>query len=170
MCCPPIPLHRPCPEWGQELKVALNSTCDEARGALKVNMPSPMPSSLHTWGLPLPSPRTPLLSLSSLLQNLLFSVCGLTICAAIICTLSAIVCCVQIFSLDLVHMVRREQGPSRQVWWERGVRAWWNWTCKVVATGLGSEPGALGHLRIFITGMFRTRGSEEDWMDGLKSR
>ncbi|XP_041512497.1 protein FAM189B isoform X8 [Microtus oregoni] len=71
VCCPPIPLHRPCPEWGQELKVALNSTCDEARGALK---------------------------------NLLFSVCGLTICAAIICTLSAIVCCVQIFSLDLVHM------------------------------------------------------------------
>ncbi|XP_013209280.1 protein FAM189B isoform X5 [Microtus ochrogaster] len=71
VCCPPIPLHRPCPEWGQELKVAPNSTCDEARGALK---------------------------------NLLFSVCGLTICAAIICTLSAIVCCVQIFSLDLVHM------------------------------------------------------------------
>ncbi|EGV98082.1 Protein FAM189B [Cricetulus griseus] len=80
VCCPPIPLHRPCPEWGQELKVALNSTCDEARGALK---------------------------------NLLFSVCGLTICAAIICTLSAIVCCVQIFSLDLVHMVRRETGPKQ---------------------------------------------------------
>ncbi|EAW53095.1 FAM189B isoform 4 [Pan troglodytes] len=36
-------------------------------------------------------------------SNLLFSVCGLTICAAIICTLSAIVCCIQIFSLDLVH-------------------------------------------------------------------
>ncbi|XP_021051361.1 protein FAM189B isoform X1 [Mus pahari] len=79
ICCPPIPLHRPCPEWGQELKVALNSTCDEARGALK---------------------------------NLLFSVCGLTICAAIICTLSAIVCCVQIFSLDLVHM---QLAPERSV-------------------------------------------------------
>lgn len=50
------------------------------------------------------------------------------------------------------------------------MRAWWNWTCKVVATGLGSEPGALGHLRSFITGMFRTKGSEEDWLDGLKSR
>uniref|UniRef100_A0A8C9B459 Family with sequence similarity 189 member B n=1 Tax=Phocoena sinus TaxID=42100 RepID=A0A8C9B459_PHOSS len=35
--------------------------------------------------------------------NLLFSVCGLTVCAAIICTLSAIVCCIQIFSLDLVE-------------------------------------------------------------------
>ncbi|XP_044772189.1 protein FAM189B isoform X4 [Neomonachus schauinslandi] len=70
VCCPSVPLLRPCPESGQELKVAPNSTCDEARGALK---------------------------------NLLFSVCGLTICAAIICTLSAIVCCIQIFSLDLVH-------------------------------------------------------------------
>ncbi|XP_031230323.1 protein FAM189B isoform X9 [Mastomys coucha] len=79
ICCPPDPLPRPCPEWGQELKVALNSTCDEARGALK---------------------------------NLLFSVCGLTICAAIICTLSAIVCCVQIFSLDLVHM---QLAPERSV-------------------------------------------------------
>ncbi|GAB1287730.1 Protein FAM189B [Apodemus speciosus] len=69
----------PCPEWGQELKVALNSTCDEARGALK---------------------------------NLLFSVCGLTICAAIICTLSAIVCCVQIFSLDLVHMLAPDRSAS----------------------------------------------------------
>lgn len=108
MCCPPIPLHRPCPEWGQELKVALNSTCDEARGALKVNMPFLIPSSLHTVGFTPPKPHTSLLSLSFLLQNLLFSVCGLTICAAIICTLSAIVCCVQIFSLDLVHMVRRE--------------------------------------------------------------
>lgn len=56
--------------------------------------------------------------LSFLLQNLLFSVCGLTICAAIICTLSALVCCVQIFSLDLVHMVRRRQGPSPRGWWQ----------------------------------------------------
>ncbi|XP_060248644.1 protein ENTREP3 isoform X11 [Meriones unguiculatus] len=45
-------------------------------------------------------------------SNLLFSVCGLTICAAIICTLSAIVCCVQIFSLDLVHM---QLAPERSV-------------------------------------------------------
>ncbi|XP_062048406.1 protein ENTREP3 isoform X3 [Lepus europaeus] len=79
VCCPPVPLVRPCPESGQELKVALNSTCEEARGALK---------------------------------NLLFSVCGLTICAAIVCTLSAIVCCVQIFSLDLVHT---QLAPERSV-------------------------------------------------------
>uniref|UniRef100_A0A8C8TG63 Endosomal transmembrane epsin interactor 3 n=1 Tax=Peromyscus maniculatus bairdii TaxID=230844 RepID=A0A8C8TG63_PERMB len=46
------------------------------------------------------------------LVNLLFSVCGLTICAAIICTLSALVCCVQIFSLDLVHMLAPERSVS----------------------------------------------------------
>uniref|UniRef100_G3TQ05 Endosomal transmembrane epsin interactor 3 n=1 Tax=Loxodonta africana TaxID=9785 RepID=G3TQ05_LOXAF len=79
VCCPSVPLLRPCPESGQELKVAPNSTCDEARGALK---------------------------------NLLFSVCGLTVCAAIICTLSAIVCCIQIFSLDLVHT---QLAPERSV-------------------------------------------------------
>ncbi|XP_058395319.1 protein ENTREP3 isoform X3 [Diceros bicornis minor] len=79
VCCPSVPLLRPCPESGQELKVAPNSTCEEARGALK---------------------------------NLLFSVCGLTICAAIICTLSAIVCCIQIFSLDLVHT---QLAPERSV-------------------------------------------------------
>ncbi|XP_077799560.1 protein ENTREP3 isoform X5 [Macaca mulatta] len=45
-------------------------------------------------------------------SNLLFSVCGLTICAAIICTLSAIVCCIQIFSLDLVHT---QLAPERSV-------------------------------------------------------
>uniref|UniRef100_A0A452V0C9 Family with sequence similarity 189 member B n=1 Tax=Ursus maritimus TaxID=29073 RepID=A0A452V0C9_URSMA len=79
VCCPSVPLLRPCPESGQELKLAPNSTCDEARGALK---------------------------------NLLFSVCGLTICAAIICTLSAIVCCIQIFSLDLVHTLAPERSVS----------------------------------------------------------
>ncbi|CAK7311007.1 Protein ENTREP3 [Vulpes lagopus] len=79
VCCPSVPLLRPCPESGQELKVASNSTCDEARGALK---------------------------------NLLFSVCGLTICAAIICTLSAIICCIQIFSLDLVHTLAPERSVS----------------------------------------------------------
>ncbi|XP_004436213.1 PREDICTED: protein FAM189B isoform X3 [Ceratotherium simum simum] len=79
VCCPSVPLLRPCPESGQELKVAPNSTCEEARGALK---------------------------------NLLFSVCGLTICAAIICTLSAIVCCIQIFSLDLVHT---QLAPERSM-------------------------------------------------------
>ncbi|XP_053461094.1 protein ENTREP3 [Nycticebus coucang] len=79
VCCPSVPLLRPCPDSGQELKVTPNATCDEARGALK---------------------------------NLLFSVCGLTICAAIICTLSAIVCCIQIFSLDLMHTLAPERSVS----------------------------------------------------------
>ncbi|KFQ14704.1 Protein FAM189B, partial [Leptosomus discolor] len=38
-------------------------------------------------------------------QDLLFSVCGLTVFSTIICTLSAVVCCIQIFSLDIVHVV-----------------------------------------------------------------
>ncbi|XP_023617300.1 protein FAM189B [Myotis lucifugus] len=79
VCCPSGPLLRPCPESGQELKVAPNSTCDEARGALK---------------------------------NLLFSVCGLTVCATIICTGSAIVCWIQIFSLDLMDTLAPERSVS----------------------------------------------------------
>ncbi|NXH58094.1 F189B protein, partial [Rhabdornis inornatus] len=39
------------------------------------------------------------------LKDLLFSVCGLTIFSTIICTVSAVVCCIQIFSLDIVHVV-----------------------------------------------------------------
>ncbi|NWQ85090.1 F189B protein, partial [Burhinus bistriatus] len=39
------------------------------------------------------------------LKDLLFSVCGLTVLSTIICTLSAVVCCIQIFSLDIVHVV-----------------------------------------------------------------
>ncbi|XP_036906473.1 protein FAM189B isoform X2 [Sturnira hondurensis] len=46
------------------------------------------------------------------LKNLLFSVCGLTICACIICSLSAIICCIQIFSLDLVHSLAPEHSVS----------------------------------------------------------
>ncbi|XP_027727685.1 protein FAM189B isoform X2 [Vombatus ursinus] len=46
------------------------------------------------------------------LKNLLFSVCGLTVCAAIVCALSAIVCCIQIFSLDLVHTLAPEHSAS----------------------------------------------------------
>ncbi|NXH38493.1 F189B protein, partial [Dicaeum eximium] len=39
------------------------------------------------------------------LKDLLFSVCGLTIFSTIICMLSAVVCCIQIFSLDIIHVV-----------------------------------------------------------------
>lgn len=157
MCCPSVPLLRPCPESGQELKVAPNSTCDEARGALKVSAPSPIqpflsppdpiplvftfasPSGVLTGPelvgcTPPQGPLTP--CLPSRFQNLLFSVCGLTICGAVTCTLSAVVCCVQIFSLDLVHTVRGGPGsqPSRC---DAGrVRV-------CAATGLASERGGL---------------------------
>lgn len=45
-------------------------------------------------------------------QDLLFSVCGLTVFSTIICTLSAVVCCIQIFSLDIVHVVSPSPGPG----------------------------------------------------------
>ncbi|XP_017943169.2 protein FAM189B-like, partial [Manacus vitellinus] len=38
------------------------------------------------------------------LKDLLFSVCGLTVFSTVICTLSAVVCCIRIFSLDIVHV------------------------------------------------------------------
>uniref|UniRef100_A0A7M4FSN4 Endosomal transmembrane epsin interactor 3 n=1 Tax=Crocodylus porosus TaxID=8502 RepID=A0A7M4FSN4_CROPO len=38
-------------------------------------------------------------------SDLLFSICGLTIFSTIVCTLSAVMCCIQIFSLDVIHMV-----------------------------------------------------------------
>ncbi|NXL38837.1 F189B protein, partial [Glaucidium brasilianum] len=44
-------------------------------------------------------------SIRTALKDLLFSVCGLTVFSTIICTLSAVVCCIQIFSLDIVHVV-----------------------------------------------------------------
>ncbi|KAM7029186.1 protein ENTREP3 isoform 2-T2 [Acridotheres tristis] len=46
------------------------------------------------------------------LKDLLFSVCGLTIFSTIICTLSAVVCCIQIFSLDIVHVLVPQRSSS----------------------------------------------------------
>uniref|UniRef100_A0A8B9GGH6 Protein FAM189B n=1 Tax=Amazona collaria TaxID=241587 RepID=A0A8B9GGH6_9PSIT len=45
-------------------------------------------------------------------QDLLFSVCGLTVFSTIICTLSAVVCCIQIFSLDIVHVLVPQRSSS----------------------------------------------------------
>ncbi|XP_048144459.1 protein FAM189B isoform X1 [Corvus hawaiiensis] len=46
------------------------------------------------------------------LKDLLFSVCGLTIFSTIVCTLSAVVCCIQIFSLDIVHVLVPQRSSS----------------------------------------------------------
>ncbi|XP_066842094.1 protein ENTREP3 isoform X3 [Anser cygnoides] len=46
------------------------------------------------------------------LKDLLFSVCGLTVFSTIICTLSAVVCCIQIFSLDIVHVLVPQRSNS----------------------------------------------------------
>ncbi|XP_066465021.1 protein ENTREP3 isoform X2 [Eleutherodactylus coqui] len=46
------------------------------------------------------------------LKDLLFSVCGLTIFSTIICTLSAVICCIQIFSLDVTHVLAAQRSTS----------------------------------------------------------
>ncbi|XP_040268100.1 protein FAM189B-like isoform X2 [Bufo bufo] len=46
------------------------------------------------------------------LKDLLFSVCGLTIFSTIICTLSAVICCIQIFSLDVTHVLAPQRSTS----------------------------------------------------------
>ncbi|XP_074422984.1 protein ENTREP3 isoform X2 [Larus michahellis] len=46
------------------------------------------------------------------LKDLLFSVCGLTVLSTIVCTLSAVVCCIQIFSLDIVHVLVPQRSSS----------------------------------------------------------
>ncbi|NWX12792.1 F189B protein, partial [Aegotheles bennettii] len=66
----------------------------------------PLPTSCSRQGEMLTMfPNPDCRSIRVALKDLLFSVCGLTIFSTIICTLSAVVCCIQIFSLDIVHVV-----------------------------------------------------------------
>ncbi|XP_067395281.1 protein ENTREP3 [Emydura macquarii macquarii] len=46
------------------------------------------------------------------LKDLLLSVCGLTIFSTIVCTLSAVMCCIQIFSLDIIHVLAPQRLGS----------------------------------------------------------
>ncbi|XP_074837334.1 protein ENTREP3 isoform X2 [Carettochelys insculpta] len=46
------------------------------------------------------------------LKDLLFSVCGLTIFSTVVCTLSAVTCCIQIFSLDILHVLAPQRSSS----------------------------------------------------------
>ncbi|XP_054035142.1 protein ENTREP3 isoform X1 [Dryobates pubescens] len=73
----------------------------------------PSPSSCSHQGEMLtmfPNPNCQ--SIQVALKDLLFSVCGLTIFSTIICTLSAVVCCIQIFSLDIVHVLVPQRSSS----------------------------------------------------------
>uniref|UniRef100_A0A670ZP22 Family with sequence similarity 189 member B n=1 Tax=Pseudonaja textilis TaxID=8673 RepID=A0A670ZP22_PSETE len=45
-------------------------------------------------------------------NDLLFSICGLTIFSIVVCTLSAIMCCIQIFSVDIVHVLSPPRSSS----------------------------------------------------------
>ncbi|XP_059574673.1 protein ENTREP3 [Alligator mississippiensis] len=51
-------------------------------------------------------------SIRMALKDLLFSICGLTIFSTIVCTLSAVMCCIQIFSLDVIHMLGLPRSSS----------------------------------------------------------
>ncbi|NXC50800.1 F189B protein, partial [Penelope pileata] len=66
--------------------------------------PEPVPCSAQGEALTL-FPNPDCRSLRVALKDLLFSVCGLTVFSTVVCTLSAVVCCIQIFSLDIAHVV-----------------------------------------------------------------
>ncbi|XP_053559329.1 protein ENTREP3 [Bombina bombina] len=57
-------------------------------------------------------PNSDCRSIRTALKDLLFSVCGLTILSTIICTLSAVICCIQIFSLDVIHVLAPQRSTS----------------------------------------------------------
>uniref|UniRef100_A0A6I8N236 Endosomal transmembrane epsin interactor 3 n=1 Tax=Ornithorhynchus anatinus TaxID=9258 RepID=A0A6I8N236_ORNAN len=80
--------------------------------------PPPLPRDCLPGGQALslyPNPNCPGAPVA--FKDLLFSVCGLTVCATVICSLSAVVCCVQIFSLDLVHTLAPQRSGSTPLGW-----------------------------------------------------
>ncbi|NXU58530.1 F189B protein, partial [Turnix velox] len=66
----------------------------------------PPPASCQQGEMLTMFPNPDCRSIRMALKDLLFSVCGLTVLSTIVCTLSAVVCCIHIFSLDIVHVVR----------------------------------------------------------------
>ncbi|XP_041035633.1 protein FAM189B [Carcharodon carcharias] len=46
------------------------------------------------------------------MQDLLFSVCGLSILSTIICTLSTVICCIQMFTVDVLHILVPQRSRS----------------------------------------------------------
>ncbi|XP_078063393.1 protein ENTREP3, partial [Mustelus asterias] len=46
------------------------------------------------------------------LRDLLFSVCGLSILSTVICTLSTAVCCIQMFTVDVLHILVPQRSRS----------------------------------------------------------
>ncbi|XP_051497310.1 protein ENTREP3 isoform X2 [Apus apus] len=79
--------------------------CCQARSEL-LSTCSPQSEMLTMF----PNPDCPSIHVS--LKDVLFSVCGLTVFSTIICTLSAVVCCIQIFSLDMVHVLVPQRSSS----------------------------------------------------------
>lgn len=91
-----------CSRHSEMLTMYPNPDCRSIRVALKVGDAGGARGSSNVMATAHPAPP----------QDLLFSVCGLTVFSTIVCTLSAVVCCIQIFSLDIVHVVRPSPGPA----------------------------------------------------------
>lgn len=108
ICCQTRLGHAPasCSQQDEMLTMFPNPDCRSIRVALKVGEGSSESSCapLQALQASVARPAPP--------QDLLFSVCGLTVFSTIICTLSAVVCCIQIFSLDIVHVVRPSPDPG----------------------------------------------------------
>lgn len=108
ICCQTYLEHAPasCSQQSEMLTMFPNPDCRSIRVALKVGEGSLESSCapLQALWASIACPAPP--------QDLLFSVCGLTVFSTIICTLSAVVCCIQIFSLDIVHVVRPSPDPG----------------------------------------------------------
>ncbi|RMB93900.1 hypothetical protein DUI87_29636 [Hirundo rustica rustica] len=99
-----------CSQQSEMLTMFPNPNCRSIRVALKVedqgDTRAPWEAAAH------PAMLCGLCSSPHCSQDLLFSVCGLTIFSTIICTLSAVVCCIQIFSLDIVHVLVPQRSSS----------------------------------------------------------
>nr|XP_033780269.1 protein FAM189B isoform X2 [Geotrypetes seraphini] len=79
----------------------------------KTLLEQPLPSSCSNKDETLMMyPNPDCRGIRTILKDLLFSVCGLTILSTIICILSAVICCIHIFSQDVIHVLIPQRSTS----------------------------------------------------------
>ncbi|XP_038624425.1 protein FAM189B [Tachyglossus aculeatus] len=92
--------------------------CQLLKGVCVCCPPPPLPRDCLPGGQALslyPNPNCPGAPMA--FKDLLFSVCGLTACATVLCSVSAVLCCVRIFSLDLAHTLAPQRTASTPPGW-----------------------------------------------------